>query len=303
MKIDTTKDWNLKIEDFPISKWFMPDDKILYHYTSVDALLGGIIVKDKPRPGKEICLWATNCRYMNDPEELNTGIQFANKVLDSFFDESMQDDCKQKEEEERLKDKTYITSFSSAVDCLPMWGMYGQNGRGLALGFDAAVLKTSFNLLKCVYATEENEKWLKEEFSKWVEAPGDWRKQMDGKNIFSKIFESLGYLLGTYVLLWALGKHSAYVYEKEMRSMLILEERNQGTKDSSVAKKEIIKYRLKNNLIVPYVELYLPKSALKEIWIGPTNDMERATKSLRIYLDHMGFNEVEIKQSKVPYRD
>lgn len=85
--------------------------------------------------------------------------------------------------------------------------------------------------------------------------------------------------------------------------MLILEERNQGTKDSSVAKKEIIKYRLKNNLIVPYVELYLPKSALKEIWIGPTNDMERATKSLRIYLDHMGFNEVEIKQSKVPYRD
>lgn len=86
--------------------------------------------------------------------------------------------------------------------------------------------------------------------------------------------------------------------------MLIVEkEYNQETKGSSVEKKEFIKYRLKNNLIVPYVELYLPKSALKEIWIGPTNDMELATKSLRTYLDHMGFNEVEIKQSKVPYRD
>lgn len=30
--------------------------------------------------------------------------------------------------------------------------------------------------------------------------------------------------------------------------------------------------------------------------------MNRATYSLRKYLDHMGFNEVEIKQSQVPYR-
>lgn len=57
-----------------------------------------------------------------------------------------------------------------------------------------------------------------------------------------------------------------------------------------------------NNLIIPYIEQYFPKSALKEIWIGPTNDMNRATYSLRKYLDHMGFNEVEIKQSQVPYR-
>lgn len=304
MKIDTTKDWNLKIEDFPISKWFMPDDKILYHYTSVDALLGGIIVKDKPRPGKEICLWATNCRYMNDPKEFSTGIQLANEVLDFSFDKPIQDDCEQKENEEQLKDTTYITSFSSAVDCLPMWGMYGQKGHGLALGFDTAVLKTRFNLLKCVYATEENKKWLKEEVSKLMKAPDDWWKQIEGGNILSKILGSLGNLLGFYILLWIFGKHSAYAYEKEMRSIFILEkERNQETKGSSVAKKEIIRYRLKNNLIVPYIELYLPKSALKEIWIGPTNDMERATKSLRTYLDHMGFNEVEIKQSKVPYRD
>lgn len=31
--------------------------------------------------------------------------------------------------------------------------------------------------------------------------------------------------------------------------------------------------------------------------------MDRATRSLRTYLDHMGFNEEEIKQSEVPYRE
>lgn len=304
MKINTTKDWNLKIADLYVSKYVESDAKILYHYTSVDALLGGIIVKNKPEPDKEICLWATNCRYMNDPEELNTGIQFANKILDSLFDKSMQNDCKQKENEERLKDKTYITSFSSAVDCLPMWGMYGQNGHGLALGFDTSVLKMSLPLFKSVYTTEEKEKWLKEELSKLTYVPDNLWNQLEGENIFSTFFENSLNMLSVYILLWTLSKNPAYAYEEEVRCMLIVnKEYNHKTKDPSIEKKEIIKYRLKNNLIVPYVELYLPKSALKEIWIGPTNDMERATRSLRAYLDHMGFNDVEIKQSKVPYRD
>ena len=304
MKIDTTKDCNLKMVDLFVSKYVELDAKILYHYTSVDALLGGIIVKNKPEPGKEICLWATNCRYMNDPEELNTGIQFANKIFNSFSDKSMKGNRKQKEKEEQLKDRTYITSFSSAVDCLPMWGMYGQNGHGLALGFDTAILKTDLILFKCLYATEKNEKWLKEEISKLMKAPGDLGKLLKEENILSKILDNSLNMLLVYILLWTLSKNPAYAYEEEIRCMLIVEkEYNQETKGSSVEKKEFIKYRLKNNLIVPYVELYLPKTALKEIWIGPTNDMELATKSLRTYLDHMGFNEVEIKQSKVPYRD
>lgn len=294
MKIDTTKDWNLKIEDFPISKWFMSDDKILYHYTSVDALFGGIIVKNNPEPGKEICLWATNCRYMNDPKEFSTGIRLAHEMLDIPSNESIQ------AASEQIKEYIYIISFSSAGDFLPMWGMYGQNGHGLALGFDTAVLKTFFSLFRCAYATEENKKWIKERISELTYVPNDWWKHLEEEDIVSKIFESFGEQLVVYILLWALGKHPAYEYEKEKRAIFHIKK---DAHDSSESDKEAIKYRLRGNLIVPYIELYLPKSALKEIWIGPTNDMERATKSLKTYLDHMGFNEVEIKQSKVPYRD
>lgn len=278
MKIDTTKDSGSKMAE-SISELIRPDAKILYHYTSIDALFGGIIVKDT-QPNKEICLWATNCLYMNDPEELNSGVQLAHEVLEIPAKESIQS------LKERVKDDAYIVSFSAAIDCLPMWGMYGKNGHGLALGFDTTALQTIYPLYKSVYTNEANKEWIKNEI---LNIPTDWWKQVNIENILSNTLESADSMFLLYLTLWLSGKNPAYEYEKETRWIFI--------------KRDNIKYRLKNNLIVPYVELYLPKSALKEIWIGPTNDMERATRSLRAYLDHMGFNDVEIKQSKVPYRD
>lgn len=282
MKVDTTRDIDFKML-FPILEYIQPNAKILYHYTSIEALFGGIIVKDRPSPNKEICLWASNCRYMNDPAELDTGVQLAHEVFDIPFDDSVQGIS------EEAKDRIHIISFSSTIDCLPMWGMYGKNGHGLALGFDTAALEATLQFAKCIYANEINKKRLKDEVLKWNELSEDWRKHFKGEDMFLKIFEDSPNLLAIYILLWVLGKNPAYEYEKEVRCYFM--------------QKNHVKYRLKDNLIVPYVEVYLPKSALKEIWIGPTNDMDRATQSLRVYLDHMGFNNVEIKQSKVPYRE
>lgn len=283
MENENIEKWKLRIRDF-LLKYVESDAKILYHYTSVDALFRGIIVKNEPEPGKEICLWATNCRYVNDPEELSVGIQLANKVLDFSFDEPIQKNCEQKGNKKQLKDEAYIVSFSSAIDCLPMWGMYGQKGHGLALGFDTEIIKASFSdlLLKCIYVNQEDNAQLINVQSELDVFKNLWR-QDDGSEEYFNIF------FFVYMILWICGKHSAYEYEQEVRWFL--------------TSPRPIKYRLKNNLIVPYIELYLPKSALKEIWIGPTNDMNMASRSMRTYLDHMGFHEVEIKQSKVPYRD
>ena len=260
----------------------VPDAKIIYHYTSIDALFSGILVRDNPQPNKEICLWATNCLYMNDPAELDSGMQLAHEVSDIPSNKSIQTI------KEKAKNDTYLISFSSAIDCLPMWNMYGKNGHGLALGFDTTVLEKEYKLFKCVYATEINKKLIKNEITK-IKCPQYWWKQAKIENILSNTFESADFMFWIYLTLWISGKNPAYKYEKEIRWLFMA--------------KEGIKYRLKDNFIVPYVEQYIPKSALKEIWIGPTNDMDRSTRSLRTYLDHMGFNDVVIKQSKVPYRD
>ena len=85
-------------------------------------------------------------------------------------------------------------------------------------------------------------------------------------------------------------KHPSYSYEKEVRLM------------STISDKDEIKHRFKNNLIIPYIEKYFPKDALKEIIVGPNNDMERTIYSLEKYLKHIGFEHVKVTPSKVPYR-
>lgn len=281
MEIDLTKSPHLKVADF------VPDTQILYHYTSIEALFGGIIVR-QPQTDKEICLWMSNCQYMNDPEELNTGIRFASDIL------KMSPDILEKHasEYQQIKDSLYITSFSAASDCLPMWAMYGKNGNGIALGFNKEIIEATLpNLYKCLYVTESNKARLQSEISALIEDadPKDIENLPDSAGkIFIQMFANIVNSLAFYIVSCFNSKNPAYIYEQEVRSVLLTE--------------EPAKYRINNNLIIPYIEQYFPKSALKEIWIGPTNDMNRATYSLRKYLDHMGFNEVEIKQSQVPYR-
>lgn len=281
MEIDLTKSPHLKITDF------VPDAQILYHYTSIEALFGGIIVRQL-QTDKEICLWMSNCQYMNDPEELNTGIRFASDILNISPDILE----KHASEYQQIKDNLYITSFSAASDCLPMWAMYGKNGNGIALGFNKEIIEATVpSLYKCVYVTESNKARLQSEISALIENadPKDIENLPDSAGkIFIQMFANIVNSLAFYIVSCFYCKNPAYIYEQEIRSVLLTE--------------ESAKYRINNNLIIPYIEQYFPKSALKEIWIGPTNDMNRATYSLRKYLDHMGFNEVEIKQSQVPYR-
>ncbi len=265
------------------------DAHILYHYTSIEAFFGGIIVK-QPEKNKEICLWASNCQYMNDPEELNTGIQFANEI----FDISTEILEQQIVPYNQLKNNLYITSFSTALDSLPMWAMYGKNGNGIALGLEKSIIENTTPILyKCIYATEPNKTHLKSEVSKVLFdnlSVSNTDNQLNEDNKLAvKFLSDIVSTFALYVIFCFISKDPSYIYEHEVRSVIL----STGT----------AKYRIKNNLIIPYIEQYFPKSALKEIWIGPTNDMDRATQSLRVYLDHMGFNNVEIKQSKVPYRE
>ena len=239
MKFNTAKDSGFEFAN-SIMQHIMPNTNIVYHYTSIDALFGGILVKDNPQPDKEICLWATNSLYMNDPEELNSGVQLAHEVLNIPFNKSILD------LKNRVKDDLYIVSFSSTIDCLPMWNMYGKNGHGLALGFDTTELNKIYNLYKCVYATEANKEQMKKDILE-INGPKDWWRHFKLENMLSFCLESADFMFQLYLMLWLSGKNHAYEYEKEIRWLF--------------PAKNGIKYRLRDNLIVPYVEQYIPKSA------------------------------------------
>ena len=283
----------------------IPDEiKTIYQYTNIEALFNGIIVKEPKKKDDEICLWASHYMYLNDPTEIEIGQKCFEENLGHCI-EGNNNNAKN----DTINDSEYfITSFSTTIDSLPMWSMYGRNGSGIALGFDKDILRKEGNevfLYKCVYLDKD----VKDNIASFCENyKGEKLTKEDSKilGIFVIIVLLVALYLETktekpfkellddsdimYLFLFMMfAKDPAYNYENEIRLLL------QPDKDK-------IKYRCQNNLIIPYIENFFPKKALKEIWIGPTNDMERTEKSLRLYLDNKGFSDVKIYRSKVPYR-
>ena len=98
----------------------------LYHYTNYNSFINGI-VKDNREKDKEICLWATHCKHLNDPLEVILGQNRFNKIIK---------DENTKEKLSVIFKNDKLICFSKKKDFLPMWSMYGNNGSGIMLSLN-----------------------------------------------------------------------------------------------------------------------------------------------------------------------
>lgn len=262
----------IKLEISEINKLYGVEDDVdyLYHYTTVDALVNGIVVKN-PKKGEELCLWATNSQYMNDPEELKEGI----RILSTFYSElnkllnENKFNINQMEDNLELYKQFYLTSLSKNRDSLPMWNMYGANGHGIALKFTSKMQQVDCDdyIVKCEYDASKLINNLQEKFDR------------NNKNKSAMLLFLIPLVL----------KNSAYSYENEVRI-------------ASRYSELITKYRCRNGLVIPYKEIFLEKELLEGIIIGPAANREEVKISLRRFLDDNNLQNVKIEFSDVPYR-
>lgn len=271
-------------------------EECVYHYTNIDALFNGVLRRDAEEPDKQICLWASNALYMTDTSEIQTGYEFMQQIISDHIIK-----LEDKEGVDNLKDVVatyFLSSFSLQRDVLPMWRMYAKNAMGVALCFDFNLLKENCNgeLLKCVYLTDDVASKIR-----------SCLQGMTSVNMSSEalVVMLLVILIGIcksenqkdvldhihpYLRLVSALKHKAYIDEDEVRFV-------QTASDGD------IKFRLKDNKFVPYIEQYFPKEVLTEIIVGPNNDMPRTMYSLKTYLKHIGFDHVKVTASDIPYKD
>ena len=237
-----------------------------YHYTSIEALINGIIVS-KPEMGREISLRVTHNQYMNDPTEFVIGENLLKEVT-----EQLQKKCSTLGQslyipKTDFRESFFFTCFSENSDSLPMWNMYGNNGQGVALEFDRGIPEVSNEyLLKCEYDVSN----VVPRFSELLKENRD---------------AAIQYL----VMLPFMLKHPSYRHEKEIRYV-------------GAFANLTTKYRHKNGLAIPYKEICMDKNMLKSVTIGPSANMEIVENSLRRFLDDRGFTHVMIKKSGIPYR-
>lgn len=238
--------------------------KTLFHYTTLDTL--NYIFHDRDNETKEIRLWATEHKFMNDPGEITRG----REIVETMFLPNVNPYINDELHRTYLAEDTrcYILSLSEAGDCLPMWNTYAGWGTGICLEFDTKHFQNEF-LGKCAY----DKKLFESEIQK-VLKKGDlsWQTALD---------------IGADSLCI---KSPDYEYEKEYRYV------KHGFKIGTD------KLRLRKGEIVHYIEHAFPVAALRSITVGPNINQTKAIAAIKKFLTHKGIEGIRLKKSKVQYK-
>jgi tetratricopeptide (TPR) repeat protein len=117
------------------------------HYSKLDIIKYLIKLDDKNKTSNcQPKLRLNNAAYMNDPTEGDIFIEFLKKIcnssidkIDNILDCLYAGNSQNNNDREILngESRIYLTSFSKAIDSLPMWVQYSRDGTGACLIFDS----------------------------------------------------------------------------------------------------------------------------------------------------------------------
>lgn len=286
--------------------------KSLYHYTTTDSFIK-IIESEK--------LWLTNCRFMNDSSELQYPIDITKKAINDLiikkdYSSEFQNNVLKLVPDalKTVKDRNYIVCFTSNGDSLPMWNTYGKSG--LAIEFDLSDKDSQIiNQMKNLFfKIQYDEKSVINNINKMVDEI--YANYIKNKENDKKIPDSMFYLVLAHslVTLGMFYKYPAFKTEKEIRCLYY----SPVNADDPIFEPEDIKFRKKGNTIASYVEIpssnlhllnkdqlnkFNHKLPIKSVTVGPGLDQDIKEEGLKTFLERKGYSEVEIKKSKIPYRD
>lgn len=242
----------------------------VYQYTDVDALFNGI-VRPQDDGSVDLCLRSTNCQYLNDFNEIKYGKEVVDQLVFGYLKEG-------RDEYRSLVnlDNIYLSCFSTEVNILPMWSMYGKEGKGIALGFDVDLLQSDKrHLYRCIYDFVE----FRYEIQEAVRSSRKKENTIGNDPVvFSRYISVLHELV----------KHHCYEYEQEYRLIIDTEEKPE--------------YRSSGGILIPYVENHFPAKALRTVIVGPRNDDEMVVKSIKRWLESVGKGDVNVVPSGLPFR-
>ena len=255
---------------------------ILYHYTTLEGLLG--IIRDKE-------IWASSIWHLNDTSEFAYTLDLVRGELKDgcFKKHKCRDAILQKLDliTQMYKLRRYVTSFSEDDDLLSQWRAYGGKGGGFTIGFNVRRLRQAgatpeYQLKKCIYEREEQLEILEKGTHDCAEKP-------DPVDAFlACAFENA-----------TIFKDKSFHEESEWRLI--------SPPDSEFSDKppetRYPETRAGRYMLIPYRKFPYPKDSLVRVKIGPTPHPDQSKLSVETLLQTKGFNNVEIQYSTIPFRN
>lgn len=235
----------------------------LYHYTSIEAVLAIIKSLDnKYDEYNNITLRATHVSFLND---LTEGCLLPKALASCGIPKRTMSIvlC--------CPGYPFILSFSELNDDLNMWRCYARDGKGVSLSFDTTSFcqNSEIRLEKCIYITPEA---LKDK----ILSRCDVEELRQTENTLP---------LGRFLQDACNYKDSSFHAEKEWRII------KSGPIDD---------FRTREETIIPYAEIKVPKEALVSIVLGPKCVFDKNAFSLNRLLYKYGMGHVRIEQSAIP---
>lgn len=314
---------------------------IIYHYCSVDTFAQ--IVKNKT-------IRLSDLDKTNDFMEKRWGVELLQEALkrelennsismnlqeDYWYSDTAHNHIEQLNNDinNYLKHQTLITCFSLEADQLSQWRAYGQDGEGIAVGFDYDYLKCllkgqdKIRIDKVVYRKNNQEKLIRKKmFIPAIEYMRDKfqrdvvRCSDDFNTYFIEEFDYFCEFLDTATeQVFTFLKNPAFIEEKEVRIVYntgIYNEIDTGELREALSEKiEIgkenelilcpIQYQAKGNKLVAYADLNFDNcknTIMEEIVIGPKSKVSE--KDIRQFLLTSGYSadDVSIRTSRASYQ-
>lgn len=318
MEINTFKYFDVTAQNPIILKINQKANNIIYHYTNIKSFCE--IIKNEE-------IWVTDSNFLNDSLEIkyirkimlqvancleeNKGI-YSNKsdsngeLLDMFIkvllftSESMY-------ERSITAAKTFIFSLSENDDSLDLFRCYS-NGEGIAIGFKNIMQEVfKYNFIRknkilifdgnVIYDEVEQNEILK---SNVLEFYNELVNTLISKNIkvindkvhieiLNEVKSIISILCFNYSIFF---KDKSFKSEQEYRIAFLM--------DSEVYNK-FVKFRVKGDIIIPYIEMKFNRKYIEKIVLSPSNDFEFKKMGIEILLKKYNNNSLII-QSDSPYR-
>ncbi len=289
---------------------------LIYHYSNIDALYG--MLKDYSISNPYITMRATHAFYLNDPSEYEYGKKVCLKLLKKIEKElkpqidnigitgSIYQRSSQKDIQDYFRQweygaaniptalgtsTPYIISFSKQRDFLPMWTTYARNGQGVTIGFDSELLQNNrelYTISPCAYSIRSREfKQIKDYI---VYKYKLLLQDLNGADTEKASVAHMNFMVNLHTQVAAYIKHNGFSYEKEVRCR--------------ANKADAIEFRVSKDRLIPYANLHIPISCVREIMLGPAMDGKHAEMSVKMFLRSKGIDisNIRITKSELPYR-
>lgn len=268
----------------------------IFHYTSVESLFK-IVESESLR----LC----STKFMNDWKEMLMIRDVTNETL--LKSKGIPYNPERINEIKRLTEganfESFIISFSKREDSLNQWGFYGDNTKGLSIGFDVDRLKSRLELLLLVTSIEAKNhfklsmKSVIYDLEKQCEelSVNEYRKEKKKTIRLSETDFGLSFYASPL-------KSSYFSDEKEVRIVYNPNITVTGSQINIEGPLKPLQYFHTNGTLKPFFELKLfPLDVINSITIGPNCRLNE--NELKRFLVNSGFSieNIKIKRSELPY--